>query len=165
MCCHFLLLGNLLDPGIHPTSPALQADSLPSEPPRKPRREKLIKCIKNFKTWFEQKWIQIRQHLIQQTARSSKELHKRRPYFYFVMSSLFKIVILCDYFSLRWVFIAMHKVFSSGSPQGLLCRCGVRPSHCSGFSCCRAQVVGCLGLSSCCFQVPENRLGSCRAQA
>ena len=106
--------------GIKPGSPAMQADSLPSEPPGKPRREKLIKCIKNFKTWFEQKWIQIRQHLIQQTARSSKELHKRRPYFYFVMSSLFKIVILCDYFSLRWVFIAMHKVFSSGSHQGLL---------------------------------------------
>ena len=31
--CHFLLQGNLPDPGIEPGSPALQADSLPSEPP------------------------------------------------------------------------------------------------------------------------------------
>jgi len=29
--------GDLLDPGIELTSPALQADSLPSEPPGKPR--------------------------------------------------------------------------------------------------------------------------------
>ena len=28
--------GNLPDPGIEPRSPALQADALPSEPPRKP---------------------------------------------------------------------------------------------------------------------------------
>ena len=146
-------------------SPALQADSLPSEPPGKSRREKLIKCIKNLKSLFGQKWIQIRQHLIQQTARSSKELYKRRLYLFFFMFSLFKIVILCNYFSLRWVFIAMHKVFSSGSHQGLLCSCGVRASHCSGFSCCRAQVVGCLGFSSCCSQVLEHRLSSCRAQA
>ena len=36
--CHFLLQGNLPDPGIKPVSPvspALQADSSPTEPPRK----------------------------------------------------------------------------------------------------------------------------------
>ena len=32
----FASLGNLLDSGIKPASPALQADSLPSEPPKKP---------------------------------------------------------------------------------------------------------------------------------
>ena len=31
--CHALLQGNLLNPGMEPRSPALQADSLPSEPP------------------------------------------------------------------------------------------------------------------------------------
>ena len=36
MGSHVLLLGNLPDPGIKPGSPALQADSLLSEPPRKP---------------------------------------------------------------------------------------------------------------------------------
>ena len=35
--CHSLLQGNLPDPGIKPLSPALQADSLPSEPPGKSR--------------------------------------------------------------------------------------------------------------------------------
>ena len=34
--CHFLLQGNLPDPGIEPRSPALQADALTSEPPGKP---------------------------------------------------------------------------------------------------------------------------------
>ena len=33
--CHFLLSGNLPDPGIEPRSPASQADSLPFEPPGK----------------------------------------------------------------------------------------------------------------------------------
>ena len=33
MGCHALLQGNLPNPGIKPGSPALQADSLPSEPP------------------------------------------------------------------------------------------------------------------------------------
>ena len=33
--CHFLLQGNLPDPGIEPRSPALQADTLTSEPPGK----------------------------------------------------------------------------------------------------------------------------------
>ena len=31
--------GDLPDPGIEPSSPALQADALPSEPPEKPKRE------------------------------------------------------------------------------------------------------------------------------
>ena len=33
--CHFLLQGNLPDPGIKPGSPALQADALSSKPPGK----------------------------------------------------------------------------------------------------------------------------------
>ena len=32
-----LLQGNLPNPGIEPRSPTLQADSFPSEPPRKPK--------------------------------------------------------------------------------------------------------------------------------
>ena len=36
MGCHFLLQGNLTDPGIEPGSPAWQADALPSEPPGNP---------------------------------------------------------------------------------------------------------------------------------
>ena len=33
--CHSLLQRNLPDPGVKPTSPSLQADCLPSEPPGK----------------------------------------------------------------------------------------------------------------------------------
>ena len=36
VCCHFLLQGDLPNPGIEPRSPALQADSLLTEPPGKP---------------------------------------------------------------------------------------------------------------------------------
>ena len=32
MGCHFLLQGDLLDPGMEPGSPAFQADALSSEP-------------------------------------------------------------------------------------------------------------------------------------
>ena len=35
--CHALLWGGLPNPGIEHRSPALQADSLPSEPPEKPK--------------------------------------------------------------------------------------------------------------------------------
>ena len=43
--CHFLLSGELPNPGIEPgslVSAALQADSLPSEPPRKPRERQSL---------------------------------------------------------------------------------------------------------------------------
>ena len=36
MGCHSLLQGNLPNPGTEPGSPALESDSLPSEPPGKP---------------------------------------------------------------------------------------------------------------------------------
>ena len=35
--CHFLLQGDLPDPGIEPGSPALEADDLTSDPPGKPK--------------------------------------------------------------------------------------------------------------------------------
>ena len=38
----FLPLGNLPDPGSEPVSPALQADSLPTEPPGKPNKLTLL---------------------------------------------------------------------------------------------------------------------------
>jgi len=44
--CHFLLQGNLPDPGIKPRSLALQADALPSEPPRKQLKEIFIVYLK-----------------------------------------------------------------------------------------------------------------------
>ena len=40
MVCHFLLQGDLRNPGIEPGSPALQADSLLTELPGKPMNDK-----------------------------------------------------------------------------------------------------------------------------
>ena len=34
------------------------------------------------------------------------------------------------------------RAFSRCSKQGLLSHCGARASHCSSFSCCRAQALG-----------------------
>ena len=54
---HSLLQGNLPDPGIEPWSPALQADSSPSEPPGKPslisKYTTIIIIIKMV--WYENK--------------------------------------------------------------------------------------------------------------
>ena len=43
--CYFLLQGNLPNLGIKPASPALQMDSLPSEPPGKPSEESAISQV------------------------------------------------------------------------------------------------------------------------
>ena len=55
---------------------------------------------------------------------------------------------------------------------GATLRCGVRASHCGGFSRCgaralgeRASVVVARGLSSCGSRALERRLGSCGARA
>ena len=44
----FLSPGNLLDPGIKPPSPALQADPLLSEPPGKLPLKRLVEDINRF---------------------------------------------------------------------------------------------------------------------
>ena len=67
---------------------------------------------------------------------------------------------------LCWVFIAACTgFFSSCCEQGLLCSCGARASHCSGFSCCCAQALEHMGFHSCSFQALEHRRNSCGAWA
>ena len=63
------------------------------------------------------------------------------------------------------------RAFSSCS-EGATLRCGVRASHCSGFSCGRAWALGAQAsvvvthrLSSCGLQAPEHRLSSCGTRA
>ena len=53
------------------------------------------------------------------------------------------------YFWPCWVFVAMHGLFSSCGKWGPLSRCSEQASHCSGFSCCSAWVLGHTGFSSC----------------
>ena len=57
-------------------------------------------------------------------------------------------------------------------PAGATLRCGVRASHCGGFSSCGARALGACasvvvahGLSSCGSRALEHRLSSCGAQA
>ena len=45
--------------------------------------------------------------------------------------------------------MAVRRLLSSYGERGLLSSCGVRVSHCSGFSCGRAQALGHAGFSSC----------------
>ena len=47
--------GNLPDPGIKPWSPALQADSLQSEPPGKPKINYIADKVLNG--YLDQKWV------------------------------------------------------------------------------------------------------------
>jgi len=53
------------------------------------------------------------------------------------------------YFWLWWIFVAVCRLSLFAASRGLLCRYGARASHCSDFSCSRAQALGCLGFSSC----------------
>ena len=62
--------------------------------------------------------------------------------------------------------------FSSCGERGATLCCGVKASHCGGFSCCRARalgsqasVVAARGLSSCGSRALEHRLSSCGARA
>ena len=75
MDCHALLQGNLPNPGIEPRSPALQADSLPSEPPRKPKNTgvgSLSLLQGNFPTWeSNQDLLHCRQILYQLSYQGS----------------------------------------------------------------------------------------------
>ena len=50
------------------------------------------------------------------------------------------------------------QAFSGCSEQGLVCSCSAQASHCGGFSCWGAQVLGCVGFSRCGLQAPELRL-------
>ena len=75
------------------------------------------------------------------------------------------------YFWRCWVFVASW-AFSSCGEWGLLSSCGVRTSHCCGFSCCREWALGAwvseavvCRLNSCGFWALEYRLHGCSIQA
>ena len=68
---------------------------------------------------------------------------------------------LKKYFWLHWVFLAVHRLFTSCGEQGLLSSCGARASHCSGFSSGGARALGRLGFSSAGSWALEPRLSTC----
>ena len=69
--------------------------------------------------------------------------------------SVFDFLNLFIHFCLRWVSIGVQafrcraQAFPSCGEPGLLSRCGVWTSHCSGFFSCRAQALGCVDFGSC----------------
>ena len=65
------------------------------------------------------------------------------------------------YFWLCCVCVAAQAVES----RGPLFRCDAWASHCDGFSCYGAQVLGFMSLSSCDSKTLEHRLNSCGAPA
>ena len=48
--------------------------------------------------------------------------------------------LIFDYFWLHWVLVAVHGFSLAAVSGGLLSRCGVQASDCSGF-CCRARAL------------------------
>ena len=56
--CHALLQGNLPNPGSEPRSPTLQVDSLPSEPPGKPKNPRVyrLSVLQAFFPTHESNW-------------------------------------------------------------------------------------------------------------
>ena len=54
-------------------------------------------------------------------------------------------IYLCTFGFCRAGSLLLHKAFSSCDARGLLFSCGTQASHCSAFSCCGAQGLGCVG--------------------
>ena len=76
---------------------------------------------------------------------------------------VFKKIIIIIYVLILGLtgFLSLHRLSSSCGECGVLSRCGVRASHCDGFSCCTAWTQEHLSLSSCGSWAPERRLSSC----
>ena len=69
--------------------------------------------------------------------------------------------LIFDYFWLHWVLVAVHGFSLAAVSGGLLSRCGVQASDCSGFSRCRAQAPELMGFSTCGSRALELGLRSC----
>ena len=83
-------------------------------------------------------------------------MHNRNS-FSFIKKIIFKIYFGCT------GSLLLHRLFFSFDEQQLLSSCGAQASHCGGFSCCRAWVLGHTMYNSFSSQVLEHRLNSCGA--
>ena len=63
-------------------------------------------------------------------------------YLFYFTFKLISFLVALDLPCFTWT-------FSNCGKQKLLSSCGARTSHCSGFSCCRAQALGHTGFSGC----------------
>ena len=90
----------------------------------------------------------------------------------FIKHISFFLINLFIYFWLCWVFIPACVGFLQLWRAGATLRCGVRASHCGGFSCCRARALGAWAsvvvacrLSRCGSRALEHRLSNCGTRA
>ena len=85
--CHALLQGDLPNPGIKPRSPALQADSFPSEPPGKPMNTRVgsLSLLQGIFQTQGSNWglLHCRWILYQLSYQVSLKMDPSNPYFQF----------------------------------------------------------------------------------
>ena len=109
----------------------------------------------------------------------------RAPLVKLCRPALWSMAITCGYFIFFWDLLYYLFIFFDCAGSSLLhvgflwlwlvvatLHCGVQASHCSGFSCCGAQILGtwasvtvARGLSSCSWRALECWLSSCGAWA
>ena len=82
--------GDLPDPGIKPGFPALQADTLTSEPPRKSYRMIYLMLTISFcHSFFIHFLVEVIHHLIDTGSKEGKQTH----FFFFFMCSITQVLI------------------------------------------------------------------------
>ena len=126
MDCHFLLPGDLSNPGIEPGSPALQADSLPTELQEKPflllrmlLSFTLHNCLKSlFKYHLCKKAIP--EHFIQSTLLISNLSLSRYAFISSQLSSFLQITCLFTFLQIIYLFTLFS--YPPLPPPQLTCR-------------------------------------------
>ena len=110
------------------------------------RSPRIRKCVGNRPNWGPE----------QGGWNADLELKESNCHHFFLLIDIFFCVWLLfkkNYFV--YLFLAVLSLcccmglFFSCGKQGLLSSCGEQPSHCGGFSCCRAQTLEYMGFSSC----------------
>ena len=71
-----------------------------------------------------------------------------------VLTALFKKFLFINFLAVLGLGCCVW-AFSSCSKRGLLSSCSERSSHDSGFSCCRAEALGCMSFSICGAQAQQ----------
>ena len=99
--------------------------------------------------------------LLYSSQNHSRQASSFSSFLPFLVFAFFFYILLLTYLWLCWVFVAVL----SCSKQEVLSSYSAWTSHCSGFSCCGAQTLGHVGVSSCSTRARQLWLWNSRAQA
>ena len=100
-------------------------------------------------------WGDIFQELLEFTTKATSGFSSLVPLSFFFQKNIYLLIYLGCAGS------QLLLGFSLGFGCGSYSSGGVLASHCSGFSCCEAQVLGLIDFSSCGPQALQHRLSSC----